>query len=222
MIRAFRAGCLALVLAVLLVATLRWGGWWRIREVRVPETRYFTTEQLTEILLGANVLRLDIRGVRDVVRRDPRVQEVRIRVRPIWQRVEVDIREREPVAQVRLKQGQAVWVDAEGVILGVAPEAALVGIVPEGPRVRPEAVAAALSIARLDPELRASFPVFDASDPDCVVAKGAGGPTLLLGAIGQLGDKLAILEGLWDMDGLAKYAAVDLRWGDQVILTRRR
>jgi hypothetical protein len=147
---------------------------------------------------------------------------MRIRVRLFSQRVEVEIKEREPAVEVRLREGTAVWVDREGVILGPASEPSVVGVRTEEDRVAPEAVAAAQAVARLDPALRARFPTFDVSDPASVIAEGDGAPTLLLGEIGQLGDRLAILGELWAQGLLAKYATVDFRVSDEVILKRRR
>lgn len=193
-----------------------------MEEVRVSPTRYFATEQLTGILLGANVLRLQTGEIADWIQRDPRVLDVTIRVSPPGKRVEVEIKEREPAVQVRLQGGTAVWVDAEGVILAPATEPAVAGAQKDGDRVAPEAVAAAQAVTRLDPALRARFPTFDISDPTNVTAKGDGSPTLLFGKISQLGDQLAILGELWAQGLLAKYATVDFRVSDEVILKRRR
>lgn len=193
-----------------------------MEEVRVSPTRYFATEQLTGILLGANVLRLHLGEMRGWVQHDPRILEVMIRVRPLRKRVEVQIKEREPAVQVRLQEGTAVWVDVEGVILASATEPAVVGARKDGDRVAPEAVAAAQAVTRLDPTLRARFPTFDISDPTNITAKGDGSPTLLFGEISQLGDRLAILGELWEEGLLAKYATVDFRVSDEVILKRRR
>jgi len=211
-----------LSLLVVLLAAVRWGGWWRVEEVWVSTTRYVVAEQLTGILLGANVLRLQTVRIADWVRADPRVLETRIRVRPFGKRVEVEIKEREPAVQVELQGGAAVWVDADGFILESATGAAVVGAARHNGRVSPEAVNAAHLISRLDPALRWRLSVFDVSDPAHVVARGDGSPTVLLGEIGQLGNRLAILEELWERWRLAEYATVDLRVGDEVVLKRTR
>lgn len=134
----------------------------------------------------------------------------------------MEIKEREPAVQVRLQGGAAVWVDAEGVILEPGSAPAVVGASLAGERVAPEAVHAARAVARLDPAVRGRFPTFDISDPTNVIAKGDRSPTLLLGEIGQLGGRLAILEELWKQGLLAEYATVDFRVSDEVILKRRR
>lgn len=222
MIWAARLGCVLCALLILLFASFRWGGWWRVEEVWVSSTRYVAAEQLTGILLGANVLRLQTGGIRDWIRCDPRVLEAKIRVRPLRKRVEVEIKEREPAVEVRLGGGEAVWVDAEGVILEPGTAPAVVGVPRVGERVALEAVRAARAVAQLPPAVRERFPTFDVSDPTDVIAKGDGAPTLLLGEISQLGDRLAILEELWERGLLAEYATVDLRVGDEVILKRKR
>lgn len=221
MIRATRLGCVVFSLLIAFCSALRWGGWWRVEEVWVSSTRYFAAEQLTGILLGANVLRLQTGGIRGWIERDPRVLEAAIRVLPLQKRVEVAIKEREPAVQVQLRGGEAVWVDGEGVILGPGTTPAVVGASREGERVSPDAVAAARAVARLTAPLRERFLTFDISDPTDVIAKGDGSPTLLLGEIGQLGDRLAILEELWERGQLAEYATLDFRVRDEVILKRR-
>jgi len=221
-IRAARLGCVLCSLLILLLASCRWGEWWRVDEVWVSSTRYVAVEQLTGILLGANVLRLQTGGIRDWIRRDPRVLEATIRVRPLRKRVEVEIKEREPAVEVRLGGGEAVWVDAEGVILEPGTAPAVVGVPRAGERVAVEAVRAARAVAQLSPALRERFPTFDVSDPTDVIAEGDGSPTLLLGEISQLGERLAILEELWERGLLAEYATVDFRVGDEVILKRKR
>lgn len=223
MIRAARVSCAVCSLLIILCTALRWGEWWQVEEVWVSPTRYFVAEQLTGILLGANVLRLHTGETADWIRRDPRVLETKIRVRPLWKRVEVEIKEREPAVQVELRGGGAVWVDVEGVILGPAGSPTVVGAVrQEGERVDVEVVRAAYAIARLSPAVLGSFATFDVSDPTNVIASGGSSPTLLLGEIGRLGDRLAILEELWERWRLAEYAMVDFRVGDEVILKRRR
>lgn len=222
MIRAVRVGCLVGALLIVTFAAIRWGGWWRVEEVWVSPARYVASEQLTGILLGANVLRLQTSGLRDQIARDPRVAAVSIRPRPLLKRVDVVIKEREPAVQVRLESGQAVWVDPEGVILEPAAEARVVGVRREGPRVGPEAVHAARAVATLVPAVRERFSTFDISDPTSVVARGEGVPTVFLGEIGQLGDRLAILAALWERGLLEGYATVDLRVGDEVVLKRKR
>ncbi len=222
MIWAARLGCVLCSLLIPLFASVRWGGWWRVEEVWVSSTRYVAAEQLTGILLGANVLRLQTGGIRDWIRRDPRVLEAKVRVRPLGKRVEVEIKEREPAVEVRLGGGEAVWVDAEGVILEPGTVPAVVGVPRAGERVALEAVRAARAVAQLSPAVRERFPMFDVSDPTDVIAKGDGSPTLLLGEISQLGERLAILEELWERGLLAEYATVDLRVGDEVILKRKR
>jgi len=221
-IRALRLACLACSLLIVMYAAVRWGGWWRVEAVRISPTRFVATEQLTGILLGANVLRLHPGEMRGRIPHDPRILEMRIRVRPLRKRVEVEIKEREPAVQVQLHGGTAVWVDREGVILAPAADPAVVGARMEGDRVSREAVAAAQAVARLDAGLRARFPTFDISDPTSVTAKGDGSPTLLLGKVSQLGDRLAILGELWAQGLLARYATVDFRMSDEVILKRRR
>ncbi len=222
MIRTPRIGCVVSSLFLVLLAVLRWGGWWRVGEVWVSPARYVPAEQLTGTLLGANVLRLQMGEVREQLGRDPRVLAVRIRVRPLARRVEVEIKERERAVQVGLQGGAAVWVDAEGVVLEPASDPLVVGARREGDRVPPEVVGAARTVGRLSPALRERFPVFDVSDPTQVTARGEGAPNLLLGEIGQLGDRLAILEVLWERGLLAGYATVDFRVGDEVVLKRKR
>jgi len=221
-IRAIRLGCACCSLLIVVYAALRWGGWWRVEEVWVSPTRYVVAEQLTGILLGANVLRLQTGEIADGIRNDPRVLETKIRVRPFWKRVEVEIKEREPTVQVGLRGGAAVWVDAEGFILEPATAPVVVGAARAGERVASEAVYAARVVARLSPGVREKFTTFDITDPTNVIASGDRSPTLLLGEIGQLRDHLAILEDLWERWRLAECAMVDFRVGDEVILKRKR
>jgi len=221
-IRATRVGCVVCSVLVVLCSALRWSGRWRVAEVWVSPTRYVMAEQLTGILLGANVLRLQTGEIADRIRQDPRVLAAKIRVRPFWKRVEVEIKEREPAVQVELGGGAAVWVDAEGVILEPAPAPVVVGVPRHGERVSVEVVHAAQAVARLSPTVRGKFTMFDVSDPTNVIARGSRSPTLVLGEIGRLGDRLAILEELWERWRLAEYAMVDFRIGDEVILRRKR
>lgn len=222
MIRATRLGCIISSLLIVLYAGLRWSDGWRVEEVWVSPTRYVVVEELTGILLGANVLRLQTGGITDGIRRDPRVVEARIRVRPLWKRVEVEIKEREPAVQVGLQGGGAVWVDVEGVILEPASAPAVVGVPRQGERVPAEFVRAAQAVARLSPAVREKIAVFDVSDPTNVIARGGSSPTLVFGEMGRLGDRLAILEELWERWRLAECARVDFRVGDEVILKRKR
>ena len=193
-----------------------------MREVRIPATRYLATEKLTGFLLGANVLRLELRALHSAIRGDIRVLKAEIRVRPLAQRVELMIVERTPEVIVGLRDGPAVWVDAQGVILEPAERAWLVGAVAETGRVPGAYVNAARTLGELDPVWRARYPVVDASDPREVVARGKDAPTLILGPIGQLGSRLAILRLLWEREGLGRYAVVDFRLEDELILKRKR
>ncbi len=193
-----------------------------MEEVWVSVARYAATEQLTGILLGANVLRLQTGEIGDWIRRDPRVLEARVRVRVLGKRVEVEIKERRQAVEVRLAGGEAVWVDAEGVILEPAVAPKVVGVPQAGDRVAREAVAAARAVSQLSPALHQRLSTFDISDPTSVTAQGEGSMLLLLGEIGQLGERLAILEELWRRGVVTGYATVDLRGGDEVILKRKR
>ncbi len=222
MIRAARLLALALAFSIVSLSVLRWGGWWRVAEVRLSPTRYVALEQLTGFLLGANVLRLELRALHSAIQGDLRVLKAKIRLYPLARRVDVMIEERKPVVAVGLRDGRAFWVDAEGVLLEPAEQASLVGLMASEGRVAPEAVQAALALARWDVPWRPLYPTFDASDPQQVIARSRDGPTLLLGSIGQLADRLAILRMLWEPENLGTYAVVDLRGEDEVVLKRKR
>ncbi|MGC9530286.1 MAG: cell division protein FtsQ/DivIB [Candidatus Bipolaricaulaceae bacterium] len=211
------------------VAAVRWGGWWRVSQVTVFGNHHLPSEwltQLTQIVSGANILRIDLGGIRDWVVKSAWVKDARVSC-SLWSRcVKVIVVEREPVGRVQLEGGTAVWVDAEGFVLGSAEGAALVGVHASNHparRVHPEVACAAEALRQAGPDFLSSFPVFDASDPANVVAHGAGGLTVQCGPIGKLPQTLAILERLWERTEfeLAAYAEVDLRWEDQVILKPR-
>lgn len=183
--------------------------------------------ELTQIVQSANMLRLDIRGVRDRAEADRWVKEVRVECDYLSRTVVIYITEREPVARVGLEGGIETWVDAEGVLLLQPAEgAALQGVRPRGGRVAPEVVAAARALERLDPQLLSLFPVFDATDPNCVVARSHCGTVVRCGPISTLPEKLAILSELWEQHvrgkiDLTAYAKVDLRWDGGIVLKPR-
>lgn len=173
--------------------------------------------QLTQVLTDANMLRLNLKCLRDLALRDPWVKEAQVRRSLLARRVDIIFVEREPVGRVELKEGGCSWVDAEGVLLGAAPGAVLVGVQARDGRVSREAARAAQSLEGLAPAFLSSFPIFDASDPASVVAQ-SDDLRVLCGPIGQLGQTLGILEHLWGQEDLSPYTEVDLRWKGEVIL----
>lgn len=173
--------------------------------------------QLTESWTGANMLRLNLKCLRDQALRDPWVKEAQVRRSLFRRRVDIILEEREPVGRVELLEGGCFWVDAEGVLLGTASGAVLVGVQAREGRVSREAAQAAQALEGLAPTFLSSFPVFDASDPTRVVAR-SDNLGVLCGPIGQLGQTLGILEHLWGQLDLSPYTEVDLRWEGEVIL----
>lgn len=222
--RLLRVCCIALLALLCTYTILRWGEIFRVEGVRVVGVQHLSSQyvaQLTQIVLGANMLRLDLRGVRDEACRDPWVRDARVKRSFLSRTVEIRIAEREPVGRVQLEGGRTVWVDSEGVVLGAAAEeAALHGVRLKDGRVPTEAVSALRHLDRTSTALRSTFPHFDASDPDCVVARGPGRPQVLCGPIGTLPTALATLERLVEAPQveLEVYGRVDLRWGSRVIL----
>ncbi len=213
--------CLAVALTLLGLAILRWGGWIRVDGVRVVGVQHLSSQyvsQLTQFVLGANMLRLDLRGVRDRAIRDPWVEDARVARSIVSRVVSIEIREREPVGRVQLEGGRTVWIDAQGVVLGAAEHAVLVGVRAVGGRVSPEVANAACALASWDHTLLEKFPSFDASDLDCVVARGEGMPEVLCGPIGELPSALATLGQVARVKDLSAFRQADLRWGSEVIL----
>jgi len=216
-----RGACLLLIALLIGFAILRWGPWIRVDGVRVRGVHHLSSQyvsQLTRIVLGANMLRLDLRGVRDLTIRDPWVADAQVKRDFLSRVVTIEIREREPVGRVQLEGGRTVWIDAEGVVLGPAQEAVLGGVRASRGRVTSEVAAAAAALEAWDEVLLDGFSSFDASDPDCVVAHGVSMPTVLCGPIGELPSALATLGQLSRVKDLSDYREVDLRWGSEVIL----
>ena len=228
MTRAFRILCLFLVFLLVGYTALRWGGWWCVSHVIVLGAHRLAPESLTEltqIVQSANMLRLDVKGVRDRAEQERWIKEVQVECDYLSRTVVIHITEREPVARVGLEGGTAIWIDAEGVPLELADGARLVGVRPVAGRVPPEAVTAARALEALDSEFISFFPRFDASDPTAVTARCGCGTLVRFGPIGTLAQKLPILEELWrqHMQGkidLTAYAEVDLRW-DGIVLKPR-
>lgn len=218
MIRGLRFFLLFLALALAGLVSLRWGGWLRVREVKVFPTRYAPVEKLTGGILGANILRLDLKPLHREVLADPRVLAVDARVHFFRGAVVIDVRERSPVVPVGLNSGEKVWVDRDGVILEPAAEARVVGVRAEGGRVGAEVVETAMAWERLPLLLRARLPLLDLSGDEAVAP---GPPRVLFGAICQVPEKLSILIALWRAGFLEGYNLVDLRGDDMVILKRR-
>lgn len=205
---------IALCLVLVFVA-LRWGGWLRVREVRVNPTRYVSPEKLTGKLLGANILRLDFKPLWAEIFSDQRVVGARARVNFFCLRVELEIRERSPLVALEIPGRGYVWVDREGVMLEPAQGARVRALESAPGRVDREAVEAALAWERLPRALAQMFPVLDLTGGE---AMAPGPPLLLLGAICQVPEKLGILVALWRRGLLDGYSIVDLRPRDVVVL----
>lgn len=213
--------CLVLVALLVGFSVLRWGAWITVDGVRVLGVHHLSSQyvaQLTQIVLGANMLRLDPWGVRERALRDPWVKDARVSYSVFSRVVRIEIREREPVARVQLEGGRTVWIDEEGVVLGPSSGAVLGGVRTVGGRVSPCVVAGAIALEGLGRTLLEQFPSFDASDPDCVVASGETGLRVLCGPIGELPSALATLEQVAQAKDLSAFREVDLRWGSEVIL----
>lgn len=219
MIRAFRSFLLLALVALLSFWGFRWSGCLKVQEVRIFPTRYVAVEKLTGGILGANILRLNLKPLCQAILRDSRVLGVVTRVDFFHLRVEIEVRERNALVTVGLEGGGKFWVDRDGVILEPAEEAHVVGVKGEGERVGKEVVEAALAWERLPQALRERYPILDLSTGEAVAP---GAPTLFLGAICQVPEKLSILTALWREGLLEGYGAVDLRLNDLVILKRGR
>mgnify|MGYP000060269869 CR=1 FL=1 len=219
MIRAFRSFLLLALATLLSFWGLRWSGCLKVQEVKIFPTRYVAVEKLTGGILGANILRLNLKPLCEAILRDSRVLGVVTRVDFFHLRVEIEVRERKALVAVGLEGGGKFWVDRDGVILEPAEEAHVVGVKAQGEKVGKEVVEAALAWERLPQALRERYPALDFS-PGEAVAPGA--PTLFLGAICQVPEKLSILTALWREGLLEGYGAVDLRLNDLVILKRGR
>lgn len=219
MIKFFRYPVLALFVLVLAVTAVRWGGWLRVREVRVNPTRYVVPEKLTGRFLGANILRLDLRPLWTELSADQRILGVQARVNFFRLRLELEVRERMPLVALEIPGRGSVWVDRDGVVLARAESARV--RVPEvaAGRVSVEAVDAALAWERLPQALAQRFPILDLTAQEAMVP---GSPTLLLGAICQVPEKLGILVALWREGLLEGKALVDLRFSDMVVLKRAK
>lgn len=217
MIRTFRSFLAFAILSLLCLVSLRWSGLLKVQEVKIFPTRYVAVEKLTGRILGANILRLDLRPLCEAILRDSRVLAVVTRIDFFHLRVEIDVRERYALVPVGLISGEKFWVDRDGVILEPAEEVHVVGAKVQGDGVGREVVGAALAWERLPRALRERYPVLDLSTGEAVAP---GTPTLLLGAICQVPEKLSILTTLWQEGLLEGYRLVDLRPSDLVILKR--
>ncbi len=219
--RGVRQLCLAMIVLIAGFTIVRWGGWIRVDGVRVMGVHHLSSQyvsQLTQIVLGANMLRLDLRGVRDRAIRDPWVDDARVTRDVVSRVVTIEIREREPVGRVQLEGGRTVWIDAQGVVLGPAEGAALCNVRASEGQVSHAVASAAAALASWDDTLLEKFPSFDASDLDCVVARGDDVPRVLCGPIGELPSALATLMQVDQAKDLSEFREVDLRWGSEVIL----
>ncbi len=217
MIRAFRSFLVFALLSLFCLIFLRWSGLLKVQEVKIYPTRYVAVDKLTGRILGANILRLDLKPLCEAILRDPRVLHVVTRIDFFHLRVEIDVRERYALVPVGLISGEKFWVDRDGVILELAEEAHVVGAKAQGEGVGREVVEAALAWERLPRALRERYPVLDLSSGEAVAP---GAPALLLGAICQVPEKLGILTTLWQEGLLEGYGFVDLRLRDLVILKR--
>lgn len=226
---ALRFACLALALLLLGGGAIRWGGWWRVVEVKVTGDHHLPPKlraQLTHIVSSANILRLDLRGFRDRILSLPWVREVQLGVDPVGRRIRIYVWEREPVGRVAYEGGTEVWVDDEGVVVGQADQAWLVVAPGQGGWVSLEVAQAAEAVEGVDPALLSLIAPINATDPQAVVAEPPLGPRIRFGPIGNLPQRLAILEELWEEQlagrfNFSSYAEVDLRWEGQVILKPR-
>lgn len=216
MIRWFRLVLLFLTSVLLALVSFRWGGWLKVREVKILPTRYVSVEKLTGEVLGDNILRLDLEPLRREILEDPRVLGVVARINFFLCRVEMEVRERSPVVKVKLETGESVWVDGEGVILERAEDTVVVAKA-QGNRVSREVVEAALAWERLPRALRERYSLLDLSGGE---ALAVGRPQIRFGMICQVPAKLGILTKLWREGLLEGYALVDLRGDDFVILRR--
>jgi len=217
LIQVLRGLVLFLCLLVCGYVSVRWGGFLTVREVRIFPTRYVAVEKLTGGILGANILRLNLEPLCREIQSDPRVLGIVTRVCFFYGRVEIEVRERSPVLAVELQGGKKVWVDREGVILEEAQGARIGGVFLVEGRVPGEVVEAGLAWERLPALLRERYPKLDFSSGEGVAL---GTPTVFLGAICQVPEKLGILPELWRAGLLEGYTAVDLRPNDVVILKR--
>lgn len=224
-----RFACLGIAVLLLAWGAVRWGGWWRVVEVKVAGDHHLPPEyrtQLTQIVSSANILRLDLRGIRDRIVSLPWVREVQLGVDPVARRVRIYVWEREPVGRVVYEGGTAVWVDNEGVVVGPADQAWLLVPPGQGGWVPPEVALAAEAVERTNPALLSLIAPIDATDPEAVVASPPSGPLIRLGPISTLPQRLVILGELWEEQlagrfNFSSYAEVDLRWEGQVILKPR-
>ncbi len=212
---------LLLVLLFLVAAgtALRWGGWLRVQEVRVNPTRYVSAEKLTGRLLGANILRLDLKPLWAEIFADRRVLGAQARVNFFYLRLELEIRERLPLVAVEVLGRDHVWVDREGVVLEPAESARVRAREIFPGQVAPEVVEAALAWERLPRALAQRFPLLDLTGQEAVAP---GPPLLRLGTICQVPEKLGILVALWRKGLLEGQALVDLRFHDVVVLKRAK
>ena len=163
MIRFFRLLSLFLAVLIFFFALARWGGWWRVSHVIVLGAVHLSTDTLTKLsqsVENANILRLDLKGVRKLVEKERWVKEARVKLDFFARTVVIHITERKPVARIGFAGDAAVWVDEDGVVLSQADTAVLCGVAPTGNIVPREVVAAARAVERLDPGLLKLFPCF--------------------------------------------------------------
>lgn len=219
MIRFFRALILALLTLVVAVTALRWGGWLRVREVRVNPTRYVAPEKLTGRFLGANILRLDLKPLWAELSADRRILGVQARLNFFRLRLELEVRERRPRTALEIPGRGSVWVDGEGVVLEAAESARVRAWEVAPGQVSTEAVEAALAWERLPQALAQRLGLLDLTAPE---AMAPGPPLVLLGAICQVPEKLGILVALWREGLLEGQAVVDMRFRDVVVLRRAK
>ncbi|MFN3287285.1 MAG: hypothetical protein ACK40H_02460, partial [Sphingomonadaceae bacterium] len=145
MIKYVRILILVLLTFVVAVTALRWGGWLRVREVRVNPTRYVAPEKLTGRFLGANILRLDLRPLWTELSADQRILGVQARVNFFCLCLELEVRERVPLVALEISGRGSVWVDRDGVVLEPAEGARARAVEVAPGRVSAEDVEAALA-----------------------------------------------------------------------------
>lgn len=218
----FLAGFFA---TALLLAFFLSSDYFKIKEVRMAKTEHVKEEikQKTEsLLLGKNIFRAPISRAKEVMLSDPWVREVRIK-RDFPDRIEVEVVERKPVAQIS-KDSFYYLISDDGMVLEKSLEQKeLIEIadlplktVKTGSRLNSREFLEAMKVYRsLDRDIKAGAGDFCSSADRLIFY--IGGIEVVYGQATYLPEKNLILKEILKREG-KKAISIDLRVPDNPVV----
>lgn len=219
----FLAGFLA---TALLLAFFLSSDYFKIKEVRMAKTEHVKEEikrKTESLLLGKNIFRAPISRAKEVMLSDPWVREVRIK-RDFPDRIEVEIVERKPVAQIS-KDSFYYLISDDGMVLEKSLEQKeLIEIadlplktVKTGSRLNSREFLEAMKVYRsLDRDIKKQVLVISAPSADRLIFY-IGGIEVVYGQATYLPEKNLILKEILKREG-KKAISIDLRVPDNPVV----